>query len=424
MKSDLSPEKIHNQYINGQLDKNSAFELLLSIIENNNETKIRVRSINFIEKLELKDDRVYKTLENLLISDSESDVRSTAAMVIIHDFIDKGLEAIIWALEHDISPRCVNNIIYHLKIQKKVSEYEIKAILIDILNVIKDSKLIVDDINEYDDINLIINDDITNQCNLDQVVDFYLNFKVISYFNENFSEYLNFDVYEGLVRILDISHGTKKLDIKSLEEIEGIEFLTKLWKLLIWNTTLNEISCLENMNELKFLYIGKSAITTITGLNNLKKLERLDLSNNQINEISGLEGLTNLYRLNLSGNQIKEIKGLDNLKNLWELNLGQAEAWDKKPQNYISEIKGLESLTNLINLYLSNNMITEIKGLKYLKNLCMLVVYNNKITEIKGLDSNEKLGLLNLSGNPITEKEREKYKLYPYIEIRFDDIEK
>lgn len=75
-------------------------------------------------------------------------------------------------------------------------------------------------------------------------------------------------------------------------------------------------------------------------------------------------------------------------------------------------------------MYLSNNLITEIKGLANLRNLNILILVSNKITEIKGIDSIEKLGILNLSDNPITEKEREKYKFYPNINVRFDDIPK
>ena len=421
MKSDLSIEKIYQQCVIGQLDKNSAFELLISIIENDNETEIRVRSINFIEKLELKNERVYKTLENLLISDSESTVRSAAAWIIIRDFIDEGLEALKWALEHDNSPRCVNNIIYHLKTMKKISENEIKAILINILKIIRESQLIFDDCKYSEEIKPLFNDDIITQWSLNKIIELFLNFKTLNFFNENFSGYYTAFIFEGLAITLTLDN----LDVKSLREFEGIEYLTKLESLSIWNTKISEICCLEKMEELNSLYIGESSITKITGLNNLEKLEKLDLSNNQITEISGLENLTNLEKLNLSGNQIKEINGLNNLKNLWELRLGEAGYENLTiPQNLISEIKGLDSLTNLYELYLSHNLITEIKGLEKLVNLNMLVLINNKITEIKGLDSNENLGLLNLSGNPIPEKEREKYKLYPYTDVRFDDLPK
>ena len=421
MKSDLSIEKIYQQCVIGQLDKNSAFELLISIIENDNETEIRVRSINFIEKLELKNERVYKTLENLLISDSESTVRSAAAWIIIRDFIDEGLEALEWALEHDNSPRCVNNIIYHLKTMKKISENEIKAILINILKIIRESQLIFDDCKYSEEIKPLFNDDIITQWSLNKIIELFLNFKTLNFFNENFSGYYTAFIFEGLAITLTLDN----LDVKSLREFEGIEYLTKLESLSIWNTKISEICCLEKMEELNSLYIGESSITKITGLNNLEKLEKLDLSNNQITEISGLENLTNLEKLNLSGNQIKEINGLNNLNNLWELRLGEAGYENLTiPQNLISEIKGLDSLTNLYELYLSHNLITEIKGLEKLVNLNMLVLINNKITEIKGLDSNENLGLLNLSGNPIPEKEREKYKLYPYTDVRFDDLPK
>ena len=345
MKSDLSVEKIYQQCVIGQLDKSSAFELFLSFLENDNESDIRVKSLGFIEKLELTNDRVYKTLESLLISDSESEVRSAAARIIIRYFIDEGLEALKWALEHDNSPRCVNHIICHLKSQEKVKENEIKSILINILKSVKDSHFIFNDYKYSEEIKPLFNNDIVTKWGLDKVIELFLNFKSLNFFNENFSGYYTAFIFEGLVRVLDLFD----LNVKRLKEFEGIEFLTKLQALSFRNINFKKICCLENLNELTSLYIGKSSITKITGLNNLKNLEKLDLSNNQIKEISGLENLTNLYELNLCGNQIKEIKGLDNLKNLWELRLGEAGYENLIiPQNLISEIKGLDSLTKFV----------------------------------------------------------------------------
>jgi hypothetical protein len=101
---DLTPQKIYDQFTNNQLDKNSAIEWLTSLIESNNNLEVRVKSIEILGKIKFLDIKVYKFLEHLLISDSESLVRGTAAKIIAHNFLNEGLEALKWTLEHVISP--------------------------------------------------------------------------------------------------------------------------------------------------------------------------------------------------------------------------------------------------------------------------------------------------------------------------------
>jgi Leucine-rich repeat (LRR) protein len=54
----------------------------------------------------------------------------------------------------------------------------------------------------------------------------------------------------------------------------------------------------------------------IEGLESVHGLRRLIFGSHQIKEINGLENLTNLTYLDLSANQIKELKGLENLSKL------------------------------------------------------------------------------------------------------------
>ena len=111
-------------------------------------------------------------------------------------------------------------------------------------------------------------------------------------------------------------------------------------------------------------------ITEISGLDELSDLVLLNLYENKITEISGLSNLKNLISLSISDNNITEIKGLENLINLKNLNL---------ERNQISEIKGLENLENLNHLSLSNNNITELKGLENLSNLNNFYLFSNPI---------------------------------------------
>ncbi len=79
-------------------------------------------------------------------------------------------------------------------------------------------------------------------------------------------------------------------------------------------------------------------ISDIKGLNTLTNLEVLNLWNNRITEIKGLDALTNLEVLNLRNNKIKVIKGLDNLQKLRRLDLAN---------NVISHVESFKYKENL-----------------------------------------------------------------------------
>ncbi|MDR2147417.1 MAG: leucine-rich repeat protein [Tannerella sp.] len=179
-----------------------------------------------------------------------------------------------------------------------------------------------------------------------------------------------------------------------LTEIKGLEQLTGLRKLYLYENQLTEIKGLEQLTGLQTLDLSYNQLTEIKGLEQLTGLQELDLSYNQLSEIKGLEQLIGLKTLSLYNNQLAEIKGLEQLTGLQELDL----SW-----TLIAEIKGLERLTQLQILELFGNKITEIKGLEQLKQLQTLNLSGNQLAEIKGLEQLKQLQTLNLSGNQLTE---------------------
>ncbi|MHA1611630.1 MAG: leucine-rich repeat domain-containing protein [Promethearchaeota archaeon] len=79
------------------------------------------------------------------------------------------------------------------------------------------------------------------------------------------------------------------------------------------------------MAKLKDLELIFNQITEITGLETLTNLTRLCLYENQINEITGLENLVQLQELNLGANQFNQIKGLETLTNLSYIDLANRQ---------------------------------------------------------------------------------------------------
>ena len=137
------------------------------------------------------------------------------------------------------------------------------------------------------------------------------------------------------------------------------------------------------------------------GLEKLTNLESLVLYNNQLTNAAGLEKLTQLKGLELGNNQLTDVADLGKLTQLRELNLASNNHPIKVP-------KGLENLTQLTSLHLSANQLTEPpESLEKLTGLKYLYLQQNQLTEIpKSLEKLTQLGYLNLKDNPALTKEQ------------------
>jgi internalin A len=92
------------------------------------------------------------------------------------------------------------------------------------------------------------------------------------------------------------------------------------------------------------------------GLEKLTQLEKLSLYNNQLTDLKGLEKLTKLTALHLNDNQLTEVpKSLEKLTQLTTLHL---------ERNKLTDVKGLEKLTQLKSLSLVVNQLTDVRGLE------------------------------------------------------------
>ena len=87
-----SPKKIYENYCNKSLDRDSAIDTLLAIIENSENNTNRVESINILGEMSVKSKEIFSLLENLLISDSNERVRNAAAEALNKNYNEKALE--------------------------------------------------------------------------------------------------------------------------------------------------------------------------------------------------------------------------------------------------------------------------------------------------------------------------------------------
>ena len=111
MREPFTPKQISLDVKNGKLSKLEASELLISLIDGSNEAKTRKKCLEAFEKIELKTEKVFKIIENCLVSDENPLVRSAAAKAIIRNFLKDDLSSLKWAIQHEKSPIVLKTIL-------------------------------------------------------------------------------------------------------------------------------------------------------------------------------------------------------------------------------------------------------------------------------------------------------------------------
>ncbi|MFX1426653.1 MAG: hypothetical protein ACFFBE_09385, partial [Promethearchaeota archaeon] len=103
----LTPKAIYNDFINGDLDKRFATELLITLIDNAENYETRIESINVLDNIQVNDEKTFGFLEHLLISDLNEEVRKLTISVLRNHYLERALDPMIWALEHEKSLKCL-----------------------------------------------------------------------------------------------------------------------------------------------------------------------------------------------------------------------------------------------------------------------------------------------------------------------------
>ena len=112
------------------MDNQSAVQHLIALIENSTKVKHRLESLQILRKLSINieniggnRDSLISFFENLLISDTDEIIRNEAALILCHEYKDKALNPMRWALHHEESPLCLQTILKSLiKIVKNLAK--------------------------------------------------------------------------------------------------------------------------------------------------------------------------------------------------------------------------------------------------------------------------------------------------------------
>jgi Leucine-rich repeat (LRR) protein len=341
---EYTPEKILNEFNQRNLNKNSAIDQLISIIENSDRIKDRIKCIKILEQIGSQEESVFKYLENLLLSDSSEKIRDIAANAIRNLFFERALEPMKWALVHENSPIVLNTI------------YQTLIKLITSISTQQDSisrSLLLTEIKKI------------------KKKDFNIGFQILS--------------------------ETKEIDKYTNDEL--VEILINYYTILLLEKTYWRLkSKIENCKIVELDFIFKGLIHIPDGIKNLKSLRKLILRYNQLFRVPEWIGsLKNLEILNLNVNNIKTLPdSIGFLTNLKELSLWKNEL--KSVPKTIGSLKSLEILN------LRVNRISKLPdSLGNLQSLRELNLHDNKLSSLPdSMGALSSLEKLNLSWNNLT----------------------
>lgn len=264
MSNNQNPSYFLTLYENGQINIKALLDYVLTIIEKSEDLSYRIQSIEILTNFHLKNEDIYKLIENLLVSDENHIIRALSFKYLLENYYKFAQDLLQWAILNDNSTLFLKEIEPYLKSNESKLLFNLFGKRIqNISNNLrinpKDTRFLIHLGIELNSLNLILT-----------------NFEILYIQNENMLAMVKNE------RIVELN---VVLKLKFLPESIG-----NLLELEVLNLSCNELSSLpENMK-------------------NLKNLKVLDLSWNNFNSLPQvISKIPSLKIMNLDHNFLKEI---------------------------------------------------------------------------------------------------------------------
>jgi len=405
----LTPNAIFQDLKNKDLDKQSAIELLLTLVDNAENADTRIESLKTLNSINVDDEKTFRFLEQLLISDLDEDVRNLTCKVLQNHYNERALGPMIWALEHEGSLKGLISIISTIA---KIESPKSKSVLMSELRKLQKRQFnsLLKDLNDKGHI---------SRTSTHELAEILINNYVISILKKKFG-YFKFKINKiGLISELDLSNlerfssGQNKLE-------NFLESIFSLRTLRICDLRFNHLTKIPEYftSSLEFLDLSYNKLVKLPDLQNFAVINTLNLKSNRLRDLpNSIGSLSSLEVLNLRNNVLthlpKSIKFLSSLRSL-DLHGNKFENITVSLSQSITELElgwnnfktipgGIKPLISLEKLGLGGNKMSELpEWMGYYSSLKELDLYDNNLFDVpESIGSLKSLERLNLRNNEL-----------------------
>jgi hypothetical protein len=263
MKTLLDPKSIYQKILKNEINSQEGIEYLISIIEKSENSKKRIESLEILRKLQISDKKVFRILENCVISDESDQIRVFCATFILEKYFESGLNCLEWVILNDKSSRLLKilgNTINSSKIHKNSKLHRI--FLQRLENIAKEFNL--------------------NALEVPFLLDIEFDLSRYHILNWNLNSRLIFDT-EIMFQIQD--QHISELSISLRDKIPpSIRLLEKLQNLNLSCNNLTELpESLTELKHLKSLDLSWNEFKVLpTLLKRLKSIDKINFQNNLV----------------------------------------------------------------------------------------------------------------------------------------------
>ncbi|MFW9947988.1 MAG: leucine-rich repeat domain-containing protein [Candidatus Odinarchaeota archaeon] len=293
----MDPEKIYQKLKSELIDESEAIELLIPFLESSEDISLRIRCLEILSKINLKDLKTFKVLENLLISDENEMIRLIAAKLITNSFPDKSFKSLKWVIKNDESPillKEIKNLIEHFNYSKILLE-EYHNRLKDIASIYKiDSE----ELQILLDLNIKLNGQ--NLYQIDSIFSFIYETNFMCTIKKGHINELSMSLYDELPTSIGCLSKLEHLNLSCnyLKELpNSLSYLKFLKTLdLSWNNFVYFPEVIKKVQSIEIIDLSYNCVKDLPPwINLLKNLTFLNLENNAIKKIP--DSIRNLKKL-------------------------------------------------------------------------------------------------------------------------------
>ena len=305
---DCNPDILYQRFCNKEIDKITLINSLLLLIEESTDEILRIAAINQLRRLGITSDHLFTVMENLIISDTNDQVRNAATRYISYLYSEKSYNIVNWAIQYEESYDCILTMIDTLK--KMQSEESRKLLISEISKILEPIKDSIDKqyiFQKYRKrMKKVFKKKEISNFTMNQLAEILINYKAVSFLALKYPNfYFDLDVSNGLVSRIDLADYLQY-------EVKGTPFG---WKNNIGS--LSEVKGLSNLKYIKILDLSNNLIEDLKGLTVFQDLEIIYLANNKISDhknIEYLNSLPNICYIDLTGNKIAKTISLKKFK--------------------------------------------------------------------------------------------------------------